>query len=248
VLLEDRSVIITGAAQGIGRATAEVLAEEGARVVLTDVNDEAGDAAAAAIRTSGASAAYLHCDVTSEAEVIEMIAEATRLLGGLDLAVNNAGIAHPPIDLHELDTATWTKVMDVTLFGTYLCMREELKVMVAAGHGAIVNMASNAGVKNAPGMAAYTTAKHGVVGLTKNAALQYARRGIRVNAVCPGTIATEAIASFPAELQKEWSDMIPMGRIGTSREVAQSVAYLLSEQSGFITGVPLLIDGGLMFD
>jgi NAD(P)-dependent dehydrogenase (short-subunit alcohol dehydrogenase family) len=248
VLLEDRSVIITGAAQGIGRATAGVLAEEGARVVLTDVNDKAGGAAAAAIRASGASAAYLHCDVTSEAEVIEMIAEATRLLGGLDLAVNNAGIAHPPIDLHELDTATWTKVMDVTLFGTYLCMREELKVMVAAGHGAIVNMASNAGVKNAPGMAAYTTAKHGVVGLTKNAALQYARRGIRVNAVCPGTIATEAIASFPAELQKEWSDMIPMGRIGTSREVAQSVAYLLSEQSGFITGVPLLIDGGLMFD
>jgi NAD(P)-dependent dehydrogenase (short-subunit alcohol dehydrogenase family) len=248
VLLEDRSVIITGAAQGIGRATAEVLAEEGARVVLTDVNDEAGGDAAAAIRASGASATYMHCDVTSEAQVIEMIAAATRLLGGLDLAVNNAGIAHPPIDLHQLDTATWLKVMDVTLFGTYLCMREELKVMVAAGHGAIVNMASNAGVKNAPGMAAYTTAKHGVVGLTKNAALQYARRGIRVNAVCPGTIATEAIASFPAELQKEWSDMIPMGRIGTSREVAQSVAYLLSEQSGFITGVPLLIDGGLMFD
>jgi NAD(P)-dependent dehydrogenase (short-subunit alcohol dehydrogenase family) len=248
VLLEDRSVVITGAAQGIGRATAEVLAEEGARVVLTDVNDEAGDAAAAAIRASGASAFYLHCDVTSEGQVIEMIAEATRLLGGLDLAVNNAGIAHPPIDLHKLDTATWTKVMDVTLFGTYLCLREELKVMVAAGHGAIVNMASNAGVKNAPGMAAYTTAKHGVVGLTKNAALQYARRGIRINAVCPGTIATEAIASFPAELQKEWSEMIPMGRIGTSREVAQSVAYLLSEQSSFITGVPLLIDGGLMFD
>jgi NAD(P)-dependent dehydrogenase (short-subunit alcohol dehydrogenase family) len=186
--------------------------------------------------------------VTSEAQVIEMITQATRLLGGLDLAVNNAGIAHHPVDLHELDTATWTKVMDVTLFGTYLCMREELKVMVAAGHGAIVNMASNAGVKNAPGMAAYTTAKHGVVGLTKNAALQYARRGIRVNAVCPGTIATETMAAFPAELQKEWSEMIPMGRIGTSREVAQSVAYLLSEQAGFITGVPLLIDGGLMFD
>ncbi len=248
MLLEDRSVVITGAAQGIGRATAQVLAEEGARVVLTDVNDEAGGAAAAALRAAGASAAYLHCDVTSEAQVIEMIAAATRLLGGLDLAVNNAGIAHRPVDLHELDTATWSKVMDVTLFGTYLCMREELKVMVAAGHGAIVNMASNAGVKNAPGMAAYTTAKHGVVGLTKNAALQYARRGIRVNAVCPGTIATEAIASFPAELQKQWSEMIPMGRIGTSREVAQSVAYLLSEQSGFITGVPLLIDGGLMFD
>jgi NAD(P)-dependent dehydrogenase (short-subunit alcohol dehydrogenase family) len=248
VLLDNQGVVITGASQGIGKATALVLAEEGARVVLTDVNDEVGEAAAEEVRATGATATYLHCDVSDEAQVVEMIARATEFLGGLDLAVNNAGIAHAPIDLHELDTATWQRVMNVTLFGTFLCMREELKVMVAAGHGSIVNMASNAGVKNAPGMAGYTTAKHGVVGLTKNAALQYARRNIRVNAVCPGTIATETIASYPAELQKEWSEMIPMGRIGTPREVAQSVAYLLSEQAGFITGVPLLIDGGLMFD
>ncbi|MDQ1551648.1 MAG: hypothetical protein QOD50_1070 [Actinomycetota bacterium] len=247
-MLDGLGVIITGASQGIGKATALVLAEEGARVVLTDVNDDAGERAAEEVRASGAIATYLHCDVANEEQVVATIAQADEFLGGLDLAVNNAGIAHSPIDLHELDTATWKQVLDVTLFGTYLCMREELKIMVRDGHGSIVNMASNAGVKNAPGMAGYTTAKHGVVGLTKNAALQYARRNIRVNAVCPGTIATETIASYPAELQKEWSEMIPMGRIGTPREVAQSVAYLLSEQAGFITGVPLLIDGGLMYD
>jgi NAD(P)-dependent dehydrogenase (short-subunit alcohol dehydrogenase family) len=248
VLFEGKGVIVTGAAQGIGKATAELLAEEGARVVLADINDDAGEAAAEALRQAGATAIYRHCDVCNEDEVVELVAKSSEFLGGLDLAVNNAGIAHSPIDLHELDSATWTNVLNVTLHGTFLCMREELKIMVAAGHGSIVNMASNAGVKNAPGMAAYTAAKHGVVGLTKNAALQYARRNIRVNAVCPGTVATETIASYPADLQQEWSDMIPIGRIGTSREVAQAVAYLLSDQAAFITGVPLLIDGGLMFD
>jgi NAD(P)-dependent dehydrogenase (short-subunit alcohol dehydrogenase family) len=119
--------------------------------------------------------------------------------------------------------------------------------MTEAGHGVIVNMASNAGVKNAPGMAAYTAAKHGVVGLTKNAALQYARRNIRVNAVCPGTIRTPGIASFPEENQRAWADMMPVGRMGTPEEVAACVAFLLSDQAAFMTGVELLVDGGLMY-
>jgi NAD(P)-dependent dehydrogenase (short-subunit alcohol dehydrogenase family) len=143
---------------------------------------------------------------------------------------------------------TWDKVLATDLRGTFLCMRAELRVMHAAGHGVIVNMASNAGVKNAPSMAAYTSAKHGVVGLTKNAALQYARHGIRINAVCPGTVRTPGIASFPEENQKAWAEMIPMGRMGTTEEIAACVAFLLSDQAGFMTGVEFLVDGGLMYD
>jgi NAD(P)-dependent dehydrogenase (short-subunit alcohol dehydrogenase family) len=246
--IDGKGVLVTGASQGIGQATAVLLAEYGARVVVVDIDDAAGAATVDTIQANGGSANYLHCNVADEAEVVAMVAAAADVLGGLDLAVNNAGIGHAPIDLHDLDSVTWNQVMDVTLFGTYLCMREELKLMVAAGAGNIVNMASNAGVKNAPGMGAYTAAKHAVVGLTKNAALQYARRNIRINAVCPGTVATPAIASYPQELQQTWADMIPMGRIASSRDVAESVAFLLSDRSAFITGVPLLVDGGLMFD
>ena len=169
-------------------------------------------------------------------------------LGGLDFAVNNAGFADHPGFLHDLPVETWDKVLATDLRGTFLCMRAELRVMHAAGHGAIVNMASNAGVKNAPSMAAYTSAKHGVVGLTKNAALQYARHGIRINAVCPGTVRTPGIASFPEENQKAWAEMIPMGRMGTTEEIAACVTFLLSDQAGFMTGVEFLVDGGLMYD
>ena len=126
----------------------------------------------------------------------------------------------------------WDQVLGIDLRGTFLCLRAELKVMVETGHGSIVNMASNAGLKNAPGMAAYTTAKHGVIGLTKNTALQYARRNIRVNAVCPGTILTPGLAGFPEETQREWANLVPSGRLGTPEEVAQSVAYLLSAGAG----------------
>jgi NAD(P)-dependent dehydrogenase (short-subunit alcohol dehydrogenase family) len=247
VLLENKSVVVTGAAQGIGRATAVLLAQEGARVVVSDVNEAGSQQTVDQIVSAGGTATFIYCDVTDEASVTELMRRSVDFLGGLDLAVNNAGIAHAPIDLHELSLATWQGVIDVTLLGTFLCMREELKIMVGAGGGNIVNMASNAGVKNAPGMAGYTAAKHAVIGLTKNAALQYARRNIRVNAVCPGTIATEAIASYPEHLQKEWAEMMPIGRIGTPLEVAQAVVYLLSDQAAFMTGVPLLIDGGLMW-
>jgi NAD(P)-dependent dehydrogenase (short-subunit alcohol dehydrogenase family) len=246
--LADKGVVVTGAASGIGRATAGHLAALGARVVVSDIDEDGGKAVVEEIRSAGGTAEFVACDVSDEDSVDRLVTRSVAVLGGLDLAVNNAGIGHEPGDLHELPVADWDRVMSVDLRGTFLCMRAELKVMAGAGHGGIVNMASNAGVKNAPGMAAYTAAKHGVVGLTKNAALRYARRNIRVNAVCPGTIATPGIAAFPEEMQRQWGDMIPMGRIGTPEEVARSVAFLLSDESSFLTGISLLVDGGLMYE
>jgi NAD(P)-dependent dehydrogenase (short-subunit alcohol dehydrogenase family) len=246
--LAGKGVVITGAAAGIGRATALYLAAEGVRVVVSDVNSDAGKGVVEEIRSAGGTAEFVACDISDERSVDELIARSAEFLGGMDFAVNNAGIADSPGHLHELDVAAWDKVMSVDLRGTFLCMRAELKVMYQAGRGAIVNMASNAGLKNAPSMAAYTSAKHGVVGLTKNAALQYARLGIRINAVCPGTIRTPGIASFPEENQRAWADMIPMGRMGTPEEVAACVAFLLSDQAAFLTGVELPVDGGLMYD
>jgi hypothetical protein len=246
--LAGKGVVITGAAAGIGRETSLYLAEQGVRVVVSDIDADGGKAVAEEITAAGGAAEFVACDISSEPEVESLIERSVSFLGGLDFAVNNAGFADHPGFLHDLPVETWDKVVATDLRGTFLCMRAELRVMHAAGHGVIVNMASNAGVKNAPSMAAYTSAKHGVVGLTKNAALQYARHGIRINAVCPGTVRTPGIAAFPEENQKAWSEMIPMGRMGTTEEIAACVAFLLSDQAGFMTGAELLVDGGLMYD
>lgn len=245
---EDAGVLVTGAGSGLGRAIAIRLAKDGAKVVVSDISQEGGAVTVAAIEAAGGKAAFIEADVSDADSVEALIAGSIEYLGGLDLAVNNAGIAHTPGDLHQLSIAEWDAVMGVDLRGTFLCMRGELAHMVEAGHGKIVNMASNAGTKNAPGMAAYTAAKHGVVGLTKNAALQYARRNIQVNAVGPGTILTEGIIAFGADQQERWADLIPVGRMGKPEEVAAAVAYLLSDEAGFVTGHTLLIDGGLMWD
>jgi NAD(P)-dependent dehydrogenase (short-subunit alcohol dehydrogenase family) len=241
------SVVITGAASGIGRSTALHLGTLGARVVVADIEEGPAQEVADLIAQGGSEAVAVVCDVTSEESVEALIAAAVERFGGLDRAVNNAGVAHHPVDLHELAVSEWDRVINTDLRGTFLCMRAELRVMVEAGHGTIVNMASNAGLKNAASMAGYTAAKHGVIGLTKNAALQYARRNIRVNAICPGTIATPGITSYPPEIQKEWGDLIPMGRLGTPEEVAAAITFLLSDETAFITGASLLIDGGLMY-
>lgn len=247
-MFEGKSVFITGAASGLGRATAVHLGSQGARVVVADLDEQQGQATVTSVVAAGGRASFVHCDVTDAASVDAAVAHTVSEYGGLDLAVNNAGIAHQPQDLHELAVEEFDKVIAVDLRGTFLCLKAELPLMLAAGGGAIVNMASNAGVKNAPAMAGYTAAKHGVVGLTKNAALQYARRGIRINAVCPGTVLTEGLAGYPPETQAEWGKLVPMGRLGTPHEIAEAVAFLLSDQSSFITGAMLLADGGLMYD
>jgi NAD(P)-dependent dehydrogenase (short-subunit alcohol dehydrogenase family) len=247
-VLQEKSVFITGAASGLGRASAVHLGSLGARVVVGDVDEAQGAATVDTIRAGGGEATFVRCDVTDADSVSAAVQHAVSTYGGLDLALNNAGIAHQPQDLHELAVEEFDRVIAVDLRGTFLCLKAELPVMLSAGGGAIVNMASNAGVKNAPHMAAYTAAKDGVVGLTKNAALRYARRGIRINALCPGTVLTEGLASYPPETQAEWGNSIPIGRLGTPHEIAEAVAFLLSDQSSFITGAMLLADGGLMYD
>jgi NAD(P)-dependent dehydrogenase (short-subunit alcohol dehydrogenase family) len=246
-IFEGQSVFITGAASGIGRATAQYLGGLGAQVVVADVTTDGGEATVKSITAEGGTASFVYCDVTDEESVKAAVAHTVDTFGRLDLAVNNAGIAHHPMDLHELPVEEFDKVLAVDLRGTFLCLKAELGLMVEAGQGVIVNMASNAGVKNAPEMAGYTAAKHGVVGLTKNTALQYARRNIRINAICPGTILTEGLTNYPPEVQAEWGKLVPMGRLGTPLEIAQSIAFLLSSQSTFITGAMLLADGGIMY-
>ncbi|MCU1613528.1 MAG: fabG18 [Frankiales bacterium] len=247
MLLENRGVVVTGAASGLGRAIAVLLAAEGARVVVSDVTEDEGEATVDRITASGGKAEFVPCDITVAEDVDRLIDRSVEFLGGLDLAVNNAGIAHPPMDLHEIDPATFDTVVAVDLRGTFLCMRAELRTMVAAGHGSIVNIASNCGVQNAPDMAAYTAAKHGVVGLTKNAAITYAARGIRVNSVCPGPILTEGLLAYSEEQRTEWAAPVPMKRFGSAEEVARTTAFLLSDHAGYITGENLLVDGGLMY-
>ncbi|WP_419703054.1 SDR family NAD(P)-dependent oxidoreductase [Promicromonospora sp. NFX87] len=239
--------LVTGAAAGIGYAVAERLAQEGASVVLSGRNEANTVAAAERITASGGDAIGIRLDVSDQASVEAGITHIGERFGRLDLAVNNAGLATEPTPLHELSVEDFDHTLAVDLRGVFLSMRCEIPLMLDSGGGAIVNVSSGAGLKNAPGMADYTAAKHGVIGLTKNAALQYARQNIRVNAVAPGTIATPGILNAPEDLRSQWADLIPMGRMGRPEEVADCVAWLTSDRSTFVTGAVVTIDGGFLY-
>lgn len=238
--------IVTGGASGIGEACAKQLAAEGAAVVVADVDCDNGERVAAEIDSVGGTSSFLRTDVSVAEDVRHLVEHAVATHGGLHLAVNNAGMAHAPAPLHLIDLETWDRLFAINLRGVLLCMREELAYFVDHGGGSIVNMASGTGLKASPGLAAYVTTKHGIVGLTRNGAIDYAKSGIRVNAIAPGTIATPQMRSFPQEQQDIWAAMIPQGRMGQPQEIAEAVSYLLSDKAAFITGIVLEVDGGYM--
>ncbi|GGL41864.1 SDR family NAD(P)-dependent oxidoreductase [Nocardia jinanensis] len=246
-MTQQFTALVTGAGSGIGRATAVHLAALGHAVVVADVDEEGGRATVAQIESSAGAASFVVADIAEEPAVQAMVEYAVTTYGRLDLAVNNAGVAHAPTDLHELPAEDFDRVIAVDLRGTFLCLKHEIAAMLATGGGRIVNVASNAGVKNAPAMAGYTAAKHGVVGLTKNVALQYARRGIRLNAICPGTVLTEGLAGYPEEHQAHWREMVPTGRLGRPEDIAAIIAFLLSDDAEMMQAALVLADGGLMY-
>jgi NAD(P)-dependent dehydrogenase (short-subunit alcohol dehydrogenase family) len=247
--LADKVAIVTGASAGIGRATALALASEGAAVVAVDIDVERGDQIARDIVDKGGRAIFVRTDVADDASVATMVARAVKEYGGLDLAFNNAGIEGSPAPTHECTPENWQRTLAVNLTGVWSCMRHEIPRMLERGGGSIVNCASVAGLVGFPSIPAYVASKHGVVGLSKTAALEYATQGIRVNAVCPGVIDTEMVERFTGNEQEAEAAMIasePVGRMGRAEEIADAVLWLCSSRSSFVTGQAIAVDGGFV--
>jgi len=247
--LDGKVALVTGAGSGIGRATARAFARRGARVLVSDVAVEAGEETVKLIAGASGVARFVRADVASEADVERLIAAALSAYGRLDCAHNNAGVPGAEAKTADYPQADWDRVIAVNLTGVWLCMKHEIRQMLAQGGGAIVNTASVAGLQGFARYSAYTASKHAVVGLTKTAALEYARSGIRVNAVCPGYIRTgmtQPMLDRHPGLEERVSSIEPLGRIGRPEEIAETVVWLCSDAASFVTGLAMPVDGGLM--
>jgi NAD(P)-dependent dehydrogenase (short-subunit alcohol dehydrogenase family) len=247
VSFEGKSVLVTGAGSGIGRATAMAFGASGAKVAVADINLEAAEETVASIREAGGEALALRCDVTKSAEVAALVAAIVERHGRLDVAFNNAGIEGETTRIDQCEEERFDRIVGVNLKGVWLCLREELRQMLRQGGGSIVNMASIAGIQGFPSINSYVASKHGVVGLTRAAALEYAKDNIRVNAICPGGVLTPLVEAFiasSADRHEGFADLHPMGRMGTTAEIAAAVLFLASDVSAFMTGVALPVDGG----
>ena len=241
--------VVTGAGAGIGRATALAFAAEGLKVVVADLDVASGEATAEQIRAAGGTAVFVPCDVTLEADVEQLMGQTINLYGRLDYAFNNAGIEIEHGRLADGTQSEFDAIMGVNVKGVWLCMKYQLPLMLAQGGGVIVNTASVAGLGAAPKMSIYSASKHAVIGLTKSAAIEYAKKHIRVNAVCPGVIDTDMFRrAHEADPKKAGfaAAMHPVGRIGKVEEVASAVLFLCSDGAAFTTGHALAVDGGAM--
>jgi NAD(P)-dependent dehydrogenase (short-subunit alcohol dehydrogenase family) len=248
-MLEGKAAVITGAGRGIGRATALLFAREGARVMVSDVSVDGARETVSLINAAGGQARSHTGDVTKPADVGDLLSATIKAFGRLDCAFNNAGVSGYQVGAAGQRTADWPeeafdRMVEVNLKGVWLCMREELRQMVKQGGGAIVNTASIAGLVGLPTSSIYVAAKHGVIGLTKTAAIEYAADGIRVNAVAPGYIETEMIKDAMARRGQQIMAATPMRRLGQPIEIAEMVCWLCSDRAAFVTGAAYNVDGG----
>jgi NAD(P)-dependent dehydrogenase (short-subunit alcohol dehydrogenase family) len=244
---DGKVAIVTGAASGIGRASARMFAREGARVIIADIDRDSGEGTAQLIRDAGGEAVFVPTDVAEPADVEAMVAAAVEHYGRLDFAHNNAGIVGAGAEIADMPVDVWQRGIAVMLTGVFLCMKYEIPAMRNAGGGAIVNTSSGAGLIGFPGMANYVAAKHGVLGLTKTAALECATSGIRINAICPGTARSRMVEDWiggdPAQ-EAMVAGLHPIGRIAEPEEIAAAAIWLCSDAASFMLGHALTVDGG----
>lgn len=252
---EGKSVIVTGSSGGIGRATAIAFARESAKVALVDVKKEENAQTLAMITTQGGTAIALDVDVSDEAQVQEMVDTTFEQFGGLDISVNNAGIFQPAKPLHQQDNATFEKVIGVNLQGVWLCMKYQIERMLLQGKGAIINTTSFASVAGTPMAAFYCASKHGVLGLTRAAAIEYGAKGIRINAVGPGATLTPMLMAqaqenpaFAEEHVEGQEQVLPIGRVAEPEELASAILFLASDDASYMVGHNLMVDGGMSID
>ena len=240
----NKAVFVTGAASGIGRAAALAFAREGARVAILDRSADALNTVESSVKDAGGEVLAIRCDVSSPDQVEAAVKQVVGRFDRLDIAFNNAGVENKAAPVHEIDLAEWDRILNINLRGTFTCMKYELAQMVKQGGGVVVNTSSGAGIRGVAGGAAYAASKHAIIGLTRSAALDYAKQNIRVNAVLPGNIETPMMDRFTGGDIQKAIDLEPVGRLGKPEEIAEAVLWMASDLGGFVTGAATVIDGG----